>query len=85
MGLERDLLSLVITIEELLERNSSGSGIENRDYSRRGSASLTTRHPLYPQKLALTSPTSVGGSVVIVSSRTRATEFVFEHQRPQCV
>jgi hypothetical protein len=33
-------------------------------------------HPLYPQKLALTSPTSGGRSVDIVRSRTQATEFV---------
>jgi hypothetical protein len=33
--------------------------------------------PLYPQKLALTSPTSRGRSVGIVSSRTQATEFSF--------
>jgi hypothetical protein len=32
--------------------------------------------PLYPQKLALTSPTSGGRSVGIVSSRTKATELV---------
>jgi hypothetical protein len=32
---------------------------------------------LYPQKLALTSPTSTGHSVSIVSSRTKATEFVW--------
>jgi hypothetical protein len=31
VGLERDLLSLVSTIEELLGRNSSGSGLENRE------------------------------------------------------
>jgi hypothetical protein len=31
MGLERGPLSLVSTIEELLERKSSGSGLENRD------------------------------------------------------
>jgi hypothetical protein len=31
---------------------------------------------LYPQKLALTSPTSVGRSVGIVHSRTKATELV---------
>jgi len=30
--------------------------------------------PLYPQKLALTSPTGGGRSVGIVRSRTRATE-----------
>jgi len=31
--------------------------------------------PLYPQKLALTSPTGGGRSVGIVCSRTKATEF----------
>jgi len=31
--------------------------------------------PLYPQKLALTSPTGRGRSVGIVRSRTKATEF----------
>jgi hypothetical protein len=50
MGLERDALSLVSTIEELLERKSSGSGLENREYGHRGSVGLTT----YLQKLALT-------------------------------
>jgi len=33
--------------------------------------------PLYPQKLALTSPTGGGRSVCIVRSRTKATEFFF--------
>ena len=33
--------------------------------------------PLYPQKLALTSPTGSGRSVGIVRSRTKATEFSF--------
>jgi len=32
--------------------------------------------PLYPQKLALTSPTGGGRSVGIVRSRTKATELV---------
>jgi hypothetical protein len=45
VGLERGPLSLVSTTEELLERKSSGSGLENRHYSRRGSAAMTTRHP----------------------------------------
>jgi hypothetical protein len=31
--------------------------------------------PLYPQKLALTSPTGGGRSVAIVRSRTKTTEF----------
>jgi hypothetical protein len=35
------------------------------------------RGTLYPQKLALTSPTSGGRSVGIVRSRTQATEFIF--------
>jgi hypothetical protein len=42
MGLERDPLSLVSTIEELLGRNSSGSGLENGG----GTVALTMRHPL---------------------------------------
>jgi hypothetical protein len=33
VGLERGLLSLVNTSEELLERKSSGSGLENREYA----------------------------------------------------
>jgi hypothetical protein len=33
--------------------------------------------PLYPQKLALTSPTGGGRSVGIVRSRTKATELLF--------
>jgi hypothetical protein len=34
MGLERGSLSLVSTNEEILERKSSGYGLENRDYGR---------------------------------------------------
>jgi hypothetical protein len=34
VGLERGPLSLVSTTEELLGRNSSGSGLENREYGR---------------------------------------------------
>jgi hypothetical protein len=34
MGLERDPLSVVSTIEELLGKNSSGSGLEIREYER---------------------------------------------------
>jgi hypothetical protein len=34
VGLERDPLSLVSTIEELFGRNSSGCGLENREYCR---------------------------------------------------
>jgi hypothetical protein len=46
VGLERGPLILVSTTEELLERKSNGSGLENRDYSRRGCAAT----PLYPTK-----------------------------------
>jgi hypothetical protein len=35
VGLERSPLSLVGTAEELLERKSSGSGLESREYGRR--------------------------------------------------
>jgi hypothetical protein len=61
------------TIEELLERKSSGSGL---DYGHRGSAALTYVTPLYPHKLALTSPTNGGRSVGRVRSRAQATDFV---------
>jgi hypothetical protein len=76
VGLERSPLSLVSTIEELLERKSSGSGPESREYGRRD----PSRWPsgiLYPQKLALTSPTSGGRSAGIVHSPTQSTEFSF--------
>jgi hypothetical protein len=70
VGLERGPLSLASTIEESRSRN--------RDYSRRGSAALTTRHPSICKKLALTSPTSVGRSVGIIPSLIKTTE-LFRH------
>jgi hypothetical protein len=76
MGLERAPLSLVSTNEELLGRNSSGSGLENREYGRVDPLRWP-RDTLYPQKLALTSPTSGGHSVGIVLFRSKATEFSF--------
>jgi hypothetical protein len=39
-------LSLVSTIEELLERKRSGFGLDSREYGSRGSVTLTTCHPL---------------------------------------
>jgi hypothetical protein len=66
VGLERGPLSLVSIIEELLERKSSGSGIENR-----GFVTLTTWHTL-----ALTSPASDGRSLGIVRSQTQVTELL---------
>jgi hypothetical protein len=74
VGLERDPLSLMSAIEELLGRKSSGSGLEIRDYGRRNPLS-SPRDILYPQKLALTSQTSGGRSVCRVRSRTKGTEF----------
>jgi hypothetical protein len=75
MGLERGPLSLVSTTEQLLGRRSSGSCLENREYGRRD-PSRCPRDTLYPQKLAITSPTSGGRSVGIVLSRTQTTELV---------
>jgi hypothetical protein len=74
MGLERGPISFVSTIEELLERKSSGSGLENREYGRRD-LSRWPRGTLYPQKLTFTSPTSGGRWVGIVRSRTQIMEF----------
>jgi hypothetical protein len=76
VGLEQGPLSLVSTTEELPERKSSGSGLENRDYGRMGSAAQTTLHPSIRKKLALTSPTSGGRLVGIVRSRTKDTELL---------
>jgi hypothetical protein len=75
VGLERGPLSLLSTIEELLGRNSSDSGLENREYGH-GDPLRWPRDTLYPQKLALTSPTCGGCSVSIVRLRTKTTEFV---------
>jgi hypothetical protein len=75
VGLERGPLSLVSTIEELHERKSGGSGLEIREYGRRD-PSRWRRGTIYPQKLALISPTSGGRSVGLVRSWTKATEFL---------
>jgi hypothetical protein len=75
VGLERGPLSLVSTTEELLDKKSSGSCLENREYAHRD----PSRWPcgtLYPQKLATTSQRSSGRSVGIVRSRTQTMEFV---------
>jgi hypothetical protein len=64
VGLERGPLSITITLEELLGRNSSSIGLENLDYG-----------VWYPSHwLALTSLKNGGRSVGIVCSRTQATE-----------
>jgi hypothetical protein len=59
VGLERGPLSLVSITEEQFERKSSGSGLESREYE----SEDPLRWPcgtLYPQTVALTSPTSGG-------------------------
>jgi hypothetical protein len=65
---------LTSTTEELLGRKSSHSGLENRIMAI-GIHHADHMAPFYPQKLALTSPTSSGRSVGIVRSWTQATEF----------
>jgi hypothetical protein len=75
VGLEWGPLSLLSTTEELFERESSGSGLEIREYGRMD-PSRWPNGTLYPQKLAITLPTSGGRSVGIVRSRTQATEIV---------
>jgi hypothetical protein len=76
VSLERDPLSLVSAIQELLERKRSCSGLKIRDSGIRYPSGWP-RGTLYPQKLAATPPTSGGHSVCIVRSRTQATEFFF--------
>jgi hypothetical protein len=73
-------LSLVSTTEELLGRKTSDFGLQDREYDRRNPLRWP-RGTLYPQKLALTSPTRGGGSVGIVRSRTQTTEFSFSGRR----
>jgi hypothetical protein len=60
VGLERDQLSLVSTIEELLGRNSSGYGLEMRDTA----VGIRDADHVAPSvlKLALTSAISGGRS-----------------------
>jgi hypothetical protein len=75
VDLERGPLSLVSITEELLQRKSSGSGLESLKYGRTD-PSRWPRGSLYPQKLALSSRTRGGRSVGIVRSRTQAKEFL---------
>jgi hypothetical protein len=65
VDLERGPLSLVSTIEELLERIYSGFGQETENTAV-GIRRADHATPLYPLQLALTSPTSGGPSVGIV-------------------
>ena len=76
VGLDRGPLSLVRSSEELLEK-SSGSRSRKQKLTAVGTRCVDHVTPLYPQKLALTSPTGGGRSVGIVRVRTKATEFSF--------
>jgi hypothetical protein len=76
MGLEQGPLSLVSTIEELLERNISGSSLERREYGH-GDPLHWPCDSLYLQKLTLTLPRSCCHVVGIVHSWTKDTVVVF--------
>jgi hypothetical protein len=75
VSLEQGPLILVSTTGELPGRKSSGSSLENQEYICRDPLCWPS-DTLYPQKLALTSPTSCGRLVGIVRLQTKATEFV---------
>jgi hypothetical protein len=70
--LERGPLSHVSKIKELLGRNSSGLGLEIREYGR-GDPLHWPHDTLYTQRLP---PTSRSRSVCILRSLTKTTEFV---------
>jgi hypothetical protein len=67
---------------DILTHVLSSSGLENRDYVRKGSTALTMRHPSIRQILALTSQTSGGSSVGIVRSRTSSHKVSLVSQSP---
>jgi hypothetical protein len=74
VGVEWGPLSLVSTVEKLLERKSSSSGLESREYDH-SDLSHWPHGTRCLQKLTLSSPTNSGGRLVgIVCSHTQATE-----------
>jgi len=60
-----------------LNEKSSGSRSRKQRLTAVGTRCADHVTPLYPQQLALTSPTGGGRSVGIVRVRTKATEFSF--------
>jgi hypothetical protein len=68
----------MLTFNKLLYNKKPG--LESREYGRRD-PSRWSCGTFYPQKLALTSPTSGGRSVSIVRSRIQATEFSFYNKK----
>jgi hypothetical protein len=63
------------TLLFIFNNNNNNNNLENREYGRRD-PSRWPRDTLYPQKFALTSPTSGSRSIGIVLLRTQATEFL---------
>ena len=66
-----------VTLRSYLNKKSSGSRFGKQRLTAVGTRCANHVTPLYPQKLALTSPTGGGCSVGMVRSRTKATEFSF--------
>ena len=64
-------------LRSYLNKKSSGFRSRKQRLTAVGTRCADHVTPLYPQKLALTSPTGGGCSVGIVRSRTKATEFFF--------
>jgi hypothetical protein len=62
-------------LRSYLNKKVAAPGLVNRDLTAVGIRCADHVTPLYPQKLALTSPTGSGRSVGIVRSQTMATEF----------